>query len=73
MVQITYTTLVDGCVRAGDLFLAEEVLRDMQFMGVPPNTVTFNIMLRGYCKSSTRPIQVIIPLASALLTHSYTC
>ena len=65
-VQVTYTTLVDGCVRAGDLFLAEELLRDMQFTGVPPNTVTFNIMLRGYCQWSDRPIQVCYPLSFLL-------
>lgn len=56
--QITYTTLVDACVRTGDLFLAEEMLRDMQSMGVPPNTITFNILLRGYCQWSSQPIQV---------------
>jgi pentatricopeptide repeat protein len=56
--QITYTTLIDGCVRARDLFLAEELLQDMRFTGVHPNTVTFNIMLRGYCQESHRPIQV---------------
>jgi pentatricopeptide repeat protein len=69
-VQVTYTTLVDGCVRAGDLFLAEEMLRDMHFTGVPPNTVTFNIMLRGYCQWSDRPIQVCHPTALSLKLHA---
>lgn len=70
-VQVTYTTLVDGCVRAGDLFLAEEMLRDMHLTGVPPNTVTFNIMLRGYCQWSDRPIQVCHPTALSL--KMYAC
>lgn len=64
--QVTYTTLIDGCVRVGDLFLAEELLRDMQFMGVSPNTITFNIMLRGYCEGLNRPVQVLLLMPIAL-------
>jgi pentatricopeptide repeat protein len=48
---------MDGCVRAGRLRAAESLLADMRAAGVPPNIVTFNILLRGYCASADSPLQ----------------
>ena len=56
--QVTYSTLMDGCVRGGRLRSAERLLRGMARRGVPPNAVTFNILLRGVCARSNSPLQV---------------
>jgi pentatricopeptide repeat protein len=45
--QVTFTTLIDGCVRAGDVGAARGLLLEMRSAGVAPNVVTFNALLRG--------------------------
>ncbi len=58
MLQVVYTTLIDGFVRVGDLESAQRMLQDMQACGLNPNTITFNILLRGICECLDRPVEV---------------
>ena len=46
--QVTYTTLLDGWVREGQLDEAESVLESMSERGIPANRITYNTLLRGY-------------------------
>ena len=58
VLQVVYTTLIDGFVRVGDLESAQRMLQDMQACGLSPNTITFNILLRGICECLDRPVEV---------------
>ena len=58
MLQIVYTTLMDGFVRVGDLESAQRMLQDMRACGLQPNTITFNILLRGICECPDKPVEV---------------
>ena len=49
---------MDGFVRTGDLASGQRMLRDMQACGLQPNTMTFNILLRGICQCLDRPVEV---------------
>ena len=58
MLQIVYTTLMDGFVRVGDLESAQRMLQVMRACGLQPNTITFNILLRGICECLDKPVEV---------------
>ena len=58
VLQVVYTTLIDGFVRVGDPESAQRMLQDMQACGLRPNTITFNILLRGICECLDRPVEV---------------
>jgi len=55
---ITYTTLLDACVKAardgedGGLKEAMEILKEMQGRGLVPNVVTFNCLLGACAKAA---------------------
>ncbi|GMH28669.1 hypothetical protein Nepgr_030512 [Nepenthes gracilis] len=48
--QVTYTTVISALVKAGSIEKARQVLAEMTRIGVPANLVTYNILLKGYCK-----------------------
>lgn len=50
-VQVTYTTLLDGYVKAGDLDAAQLLWLDMRQSNVLPNAATFNTLLTGLAAS----------------------
>ena len=45
---MTYSTLIDGCVRKGDVDTGKQLLTEMVALGVKPNAVTYNTLLRAY-------------------------
>ena len=49
--QVTYTTLLDGYVKAGDLEGARLLWLDMRQSNVLPNAATFNTLLTGLAAS----------------------
>ena len=49
---ISFTTLIDGHVRAGDMAAARRVLQAMRATGETPNVVTYNSLLRGYVSAA---------------------
>jgi len=48
---VTYTTIIDGYVKAGDFNKAETVVKEMIVGGVMPNVVTYNTIIGGYVKA----------------------
>ncbi|KAL1193892.1 Pentatricopeptide repeat-containing protein [Cardamine amara subsp. amara] len=48
--EVTYTTVVSAFVKAGLMDRARQVLAEMARMGVPANRITYNVLLKGYCK-----------------------
>lgn len=46
--QVTYSTLIDGCVREGAVDTGRQLLTEMVARGVKPNAVTYNTLLRAY-------------------------
>ena len=48
LLQVTYSTLIDGCVRKGDVDTGKQLLTEMVAAGVKPNAVTYNTLLRAY-------------------------
>ncbi|KAL5546224.1 hypothetical protein UlMin_005911 [Ulmus minor] len=48
--HVTYTTVVSAFVKAGTMERARQVLAEMTRIGVPANRITYNILLKGYCK-----------------------
>ncbi|XP_022767418.1 pentatricopeptide repeat-containing protein At3g09650, chloroplastic [Durio zibethinus] len=48
--HVAYTTVVSAFVKAGLMDRAREVLAEMTRVGVPANQITYNILLKGYCK-----------------------
>jgi len=49
---ITFNSLIDVCVKCGDLPMAEAILRDMTLptSAVEPDLITFSTLLKGYCQ-----------------------
>lgn len=47
--HVSYTTVVSALVKAGSMDRARQILAEMTRMGVPPNLITYNILLKGYC------------------------
>ncbi|WVY97395.1 hypothetical protein V8G54_029546 [Vigna mungo] len=48
--HVSYTTVVSALVKVGSMDRAREVLAEMTRIGVPANLITYNILLKGYCK-----------------------
>ncbi|XWS66935.1 hypothetical protein CRYUN_Cryun05aG0243200 [Craigia yunnanensis] len=48
--HVTYTTVVSAFVKAGLMDRAREVLAEMTRIRVPANRITYNILLKGYCR-----------------------
>ncbi|CAO2171104.1 unnamed protein product [Urochloa humidicola] len=48
--HVTYTTVISALVAAGDMGRAHAVLDEMAEAGVPPNRITYNVLLKGYCQ-----------------------
>ena len=57
-VQVTYSTLLDGCVKSGQTRAARAVLSQMQRLGLQPNSVTYNSLLRGLAQDEQIDLQV---------------
>ena len=58
--QVTYSTLIDGCVRAGDADTGKALLSEMLAQGVKPNVVTYNTLLRAYATDEHTDMQVCL-------------
>ena len=58
VVQVTYSTLLDGCVKSGQTRAARAVLSQMQRLGLQPNSVTYNSLLRGLAQDEQTDLQV---------------
>lgn len=52
--HVTFTTLIDGHVRAGDMAAAQRVLDAMLAAGEAPTAVTYNALLRGYASKAAQ-------------------
>lgn len=48
--HVSYTTVVSALVKAGSMDRARQVLAEMSRIGVTANRITYNILLKGYCK-----------------------
>ncbi|KAK7267608.1 hypothetical protein RIF29_20286 [Crotalaria pallida] len=48
--HVSYTTVVSALVKVGSMDRARQVLVEMSRIGVPANRITYNILLKGYCK-----------------------
>ncbi|XP_057424001.1 pentatricopeptide repeat-containing protein At3g09650, chloroplastic [Lotus japonicus] len=48
--HVSYTTVVSALVKAGFMDRARQVLAEMTRIGVSANRITYNILLKGYCK-----------------------
>lgn len=48
--HVSYTTVVSALVKSGFMDRARQVLAEMTRIGVPANLITYNILLKGYCK-----------------------
>jgi len=48
--HVTYTTVISALVNAGAIERAHSVLAEMIDAGVPPNRVTYNVLLKGHCQ-----------------------
>ncbi|GAB4856729.1 hypothetical protein Ancab_014643 [Ancistrocladus abbreviatus] len=48
--HVSYTTVISALLKAGSMDKARQVLAEMTRIGVPANRVTYNILLKGYCK-----------------------
>jgi len=57
-VQVTYSTLIDGCVREGNVATGRELLSEMVAAGVKPNAVTYNTLIRAYAMDDQVDMQV---------------
>ncbi|WVF69705.1 hypothetical protein IAT40_004484 [Kwoniella sp. CBS 6097] len=51
---VTYTTLVQGLLRAGRLMLAKKVLEDMHRQGISPNERMCSMLIADLAKSGTK-------------------
>lgn len=47
---VSYTTVVSALAKGGSIDRARELLAEMSRIGVPANRVTYNIILKGYCR-----------------------
>lgn len=56
--QVTYSTLIDGCVRENAIETGKELLSEMVAGGVKPNAVTYNTLLRAYAKDDKVEMKV---------------
>lgn len=63
---MTYSTLIDGCVRAGAVDTGKELLREMVAAGVKPNSVTYNTLLRAAAMDDKVELQVCHALSSCV-------
>ncbi|KAF7804492.1 pentatricopeptide repeat-containing protein [Senna tora] len=48
--HVSYTTVVSALVKTGSMDRARQILTEMTRIGVPANRITYNILLKGYCK-----------------------
>ncbi|KAK7393588.1 hypothetical protein VNO78_22146 [Psophocarpus tetragonolobus] len=48
--HVSYTTVVSALVNVGAMDRARQVLAEMTRIGVPANLITYNVLLKGYCK-----------------------
>jgi len=48
---ISYNSLIDVCVRCGNLSMSAVFLREMQTWNIQPDIVTFSTLIKGYCRS----------------------
>ncbi|KAA0044036.1 pentatricopeptide repeat-containing protein [Cucumis melo var. makuwa] len=48
--HVSYTTVVSALVKAGSMDRARQVLAEMTRIGCPANRITYNIILKGYCR-----------------------
>lgn len=58
MLQVTYSTLIDGCVRQGAVDTGKRLLTEMVAGGVKPNAVTYNTLLRAYASNDRADMKV---------------
>jgi len=51
---ITYNSIMDACVKCGDVAQAETLLREMLSEGntIAPDLITFSTLIKGYCNEA---------------------
>jgi len=47
--RVTYNTLIDALVRAGDMSRAGELFRDMTLKNVTPDLISYSTLIKGHC------------------------
>ncbi len=65
--QVTYSTLIDGFVRAGSIDTGKELLSEMVAGGVKPNAVTYNTLIRAYAMDDKVDMQVCPCIATEVV------
>lgn len=56
--QVTFTILIDGHIRSGELELAVGLLNRMNANGIPTDRMLFNTLIRGFCVAG-RPLDAL--------------
>lgn len=58
----TYTTIVDGFMKVGDVRMALETVRDMKLAGCRPSATTYNVIMHGLVQAGqVRPCLTLNP------------
>ena len=47
---------INNCVEEGNMEKAMNAARDMMNLGVEPNVITFNTLIKGWCKVGKMPV-----------------
>lgn len=50
--NVTYNSLLDCCVRCGDIDKAAELFAEMKARHVKPDLITFSTLIKGYFKQA---------------------
>ena len=59
--QVTYSTLMEGYARQGNVRMCHELIRQMTLKSVGPNAIVYNILLRVSLQKPRPNIEVYIP------------
>ena len=46
--EILYNSVLDTCIKFGEISKAEEIFEDMKLNKIPPTIITYSIMIKGY-------------------------
>merc|ERR1719408_654109 len=70
---ITYNSIIDACVKGGDLVTAEALLQEITAPTSPlePDLITFSTLLKGYCHAGD--LDKALQLAEAIKVKGLRC
>jgi len=70
---ITYNSILDACVKCGDLATAEGLLREMTApeSALDPDLITFSTLLKGYCHLGN--LEKALQVAEAIKARGLRC